>query len=397
MLYLITGANGAGKTLNTLKWVRERSVKENRPVCHNGRFEPVEGGELSTWKRVDFKDWQNEPDGTIFLIDECHNDLPVRGTSASVPDEVKMLAEHRRRGMDFYLVTQHPQNVDNFVRRLVGSPGWHRHLKRTFGADLVSCIEWDAVNPNCEKSGSGKTGTVTMVGFPKEVYGWYRSASLHTGKKKIPRAVWVLGACALLVPLLGYLAVTTVYGNATKHVAPEAAASASSAPGAGQAGASGRSLTPAEYVEARMPRIPGFPHTAPAYDQVTAPVEAPYPAACVVMRGTCKCYTQQATLLTTADDTCRQIVERGFFVDFKTAQQQPQMRSDEDRFSSLRPQVRGDESKPVQRVVEADYRAPQIERHATVGDVVRAARDGQLPTYSQGLAARNAQVRNALQ
>ena len=50
MLYLITGANGAGKTLNTLKWVRERSVKEGRPVCHNGRFEPVEGGELSSWR-----------------------------------------------------------------------------------------------------------------------------------------------------------------------------------------------------------------------------------------------------------------------------------------------------------------------------------------------------------
>ena len=171
---------------NTLKWVRERSVKEGRPVCHNGRFEPVEGGELSNWKRIDFKDWQKEPDGTIFLIDECHNDMPVRGASATVPDEIRMLAEHRRRGMDFYLVTQHPQNIDNFVRRMVGSPGWHRHLKRTFGADLVSCIEWAAVNPNCEKDGSGKTGTVSMVGFPKEVYGWYKSASLHTGEKENP-------------------------------------------------------------------------------------------------------------------------------------------------------------------------------------------------------------------
>ena len=46
MLYLISGANGAGKTLNTLKWVRERQLKENRPVCHNGRFDPVPGGEL---------------------------------------------------------------------------------------------------------------------------------------------------------------------------------------------------------------------------------------------------------------------------------------------------------------------------------------------------------------
>jgi hypothetical protein len=120
MLHLITGANGAGKTLNTLKWVRERSLKENRPVCHNGRFEPVPVVSCRAGKN-DFKDWQKEPDGTIFLIDECHNDLPVRSSGAAVPEEVRMLAEHRRRGMDFYLVTQHPQNVDNFVRRLVGS------------------------------------------------------------------------------------------------------------------------------------------------------------------------------------------------------------------------------------------------------------------------------------
>lgn len=127
MLYLITGANGAGKTLNTLKWVRERSVKEGRPVCHNGRFEPVEGGELESWKKIDAKDWQAQPDGTIFLIDECHNDFPLRPPSSTPPEHVRMLAEHRRRGFDFYLVTQHPQNIDAFVRRLIGSPGWHRH------------------------------------------------------------------------------------------------------------------------------------------------------------------------------------------------------------------------------------------------------------------------------
>lgn len=380
MLHLITGANGAGKTLNTLKWVRERSVKENRPVCHNGRFEAVEGGELSTWKKIDFKDWQSEPDGTIFLIDECHNDLPVRGASAAVPDEVRMLAEHRRRGMDFYLVTQHPQNVDNFVRRLVGSPGWHRHLKRTFGADMVSCIEWSAVNPNCEKDGSGRTGTVSMVGFPKEVYGWYRSASLHTGKRKIPRAVWTLGACALLVPLLGYFALTGVYKNVAKHAEPAGAgagaagAAVSSQMASERPGDASKVMTVAEYVESRVPRIAGFPHTAPAYDQIAQPVTVPYPAACLTMGSDCRCYTQQATLLTTSDDMCRQIVKRGFFVDFKLPEPQ--------RMAQASPE------KPV--------RAAPVPPPVQV--VVAPAQQQQDPgnVYLQGLAARNAQVRSSL-
>ncbi|MFE8647302.1 hypothetical protein ACFX58_19675, partial [Sphingomonas sp. NCPPB 2930] len=84
MLHLITGGNGTGKTLNTIKWVRDLQLRENRPVAYNGRFDAVAGGELAGWKVIDFADWQDEPDGTIFLIDECHNDLPKRAPSAAV-------------------------------------------------------------------------------------------------------------------------------------------------------------------------------------------------------------------------------------------------------------------------------------------------------------------------
>lgn len=385
MLHLITGANGAGKTLNTLKWVRERSVKEGRPVCHNGRFEPVEGGELESWKKIDMKNWQDEPDGTIFLVDECHNDFPLRPPSGTPPDYVRMLAEHRRRGFDFYLVTQHPQNIDAFVRRLVGSPGWHRHLKRTFGADLVSVLEWPAVNPNCEKDGSGKTGTVTMQAFPKEVYGWYRSASLHTGKKRIPKAVWMLAACAVLVPSFGYLAITTVYKNVTKHAKPGAPGEATApAQGASKDAAPpqpNRKLTADEYLAERVPRFTDFPHTAPAYDDVTKPSEAPYPAACVQMAKTCKCYTQQATLLQVSEPVCLQIVRQGFFMDWKTATKGDYTQRDKE---------------PRQGPQQAQQLA-QAEAARTVPMPLPAARPEQPQSqYLQGLAARNAQVRSSL-
>jgi zona occludens toxin len=321
MLHIISGANGAGKTLNTLKWVRERQLKENRPVCHNGRFDPVPGGELEGWKKIDFKDWQAEPDGTIFLIDEAHNDLPNRPAGSTVPDAVKMLAEHRKRGFDFYLVTQHPQNLDSFVRRLVGPPGWHRHLKRSFGVDMVSVLEWSAVNPNCEKDGSGKTGTVTMQAFPKEVYGWYKSASLHTGKKKLPAKFWVFLVCVLLIPLLIWFASSKLLAKTEAKVqaktASEAQAQANAMPQQVAA-----KLTPDQYIQERSPRLKDFPHTAPAYDEVTKPTVAPYPAACITMGKTCKCYTQQATLLQVSGPVCLQIVAQGFFVDWQQNQQQ---------------------------------------------------------------------------
>lgn len=323
MLYLISGANAAGKTLNTLKWVRERQLKENRPVCHNGRFDPVPGGELEGWKKIDFKDWQDEPDGTIFLIDEAHNDLPNRPAGSTVPDAVKMLAEHRKRGFDFYLVTQHPQNIDSFVRRLIGPPGWHRHLKRSFGVDMVSVLEWSAVNPNCEKDGSGKTGTVTMQAFPKDVYGWYKSASLHTGQKRIPKQVWVLLLCLVAIPLLIWAAGGKLLAK-TEEKAP--AKVASMAPGSAQPSGPGSpvaaSKTVPEYLQHRRPRLSDFPHTAPAYDEVTKPTTAPYPAACVSMGDSCKCYTQQATVMQVSQPVCLQIVAHGFFVDWQQQQHQ---------------------------------------------------------------------------
>ena len=349
MLYLITGANGAGKTLNTLKWIRDRSVKEGRPVCHNGRFEPVPGGELESWIPIDMKDWQAQPDGTIFLVDECHNDFPLRPPSGTPPEYVRMLAEHRRRGFDFYLVTQHPQNIDAFVRRLIGSPGWHRHLKRSFGGDLVSVLEWSAVNPNCEKPGSGKTGTATMQAFPKEVFAWYKSASLHTGKRKIPKQVWFLLVALLLIPLLLYYAGKSLYDK-TQPADKPAAAMVEASPVGGPGGAASvqlaKHLSANDYLEERRSRIPDFPHTAPAYDKVTQPVEAPYPAACVQMGARCDCYTQQATYIRVSAENCAQIVKFGFFMDWA----KPEPKNREPRNS--------EKSSPVQVSAPAPAPAP---------------------------------------
>lgn len=380
MLHIITGANGAGKTLNTLKWVRERQLKENRPVCHNGRFEPTPGGELDGWKKIDFKDWQAEPDGTIFLIDEAHNDLPNRPAGAAVPDAVKMLAEHRRRGFDFYLVTQHPQNLDSFVRRLVGPPGWHRHIKRSFGVDMVSVLEWAAVNPNCEKDGSGKTGTVTMQAYPKEVYGWYKSASLHTGKKRIPAKVWVFIACLLLIPLLIWFASSKLLAKTEAKAAAKPVAQAGAAPQMPGL----QKLTADQYIEQRTARLSDFPHTAPAYDEVTRPTVAPYPAACVQMGKSCKCYTQQATLLQVSGSVCLQIVAQGFFVDWQQANPMQQaMAPPQAPAMPLPASAAASQPQPV-RSVPMPMHAPKPEPVKTTSE------------WAQGLAARNAQVRSSL-
>lgn len=382
MIYLTTGANGAGKTLLTLKDVREQQLKENRPVYYHGfEMDEAKAAEFG-WQPFDPKKWQDLPDGSICVMDECQNEFPLRRSGSEVPDYINAIAQFRRkRGFDFWMICPHPSLLDVFVRRLIDKPSWHRHLKRAFGADVVSVLKFSSPDMKCEEPGAGARGEVSMRPYPKEVYSWYKSASLHTGKKKIPRAVWIVAAAAVAVPSALYFAITGVYGNVTKKAITEQHAPPGMA-GAAAPQAQGRGpqpMTLSEYLSSRKARLPDFPHTAPAYDQVTQPTQAPYPAACVQMGERCECYTQQATVMHVSHAVCVQIVKRGYFVDWQQPQQQ------------------GQQMYP-QRVSQAPAPAPA--GPAPVINVHVPPPPVQAPQpaseWLQGLASRNAQVRSEI-
>lgn len=383
MIYLTTGGNGAGKTLITLKDVRDQQVREGRPVYFHGfsaKQQLLDWG----WKEFDPKKWQDLPDGSICVMDECQNEFPAKITEelrkefGEMPDYINAVAQFRRkRGFDFWMITPHPRLIHLNIRQLIESPSWHRHFKRAFGADMVSELRFNFANLKCEQPSAGKQGQVSMRAFPKEVYDWYSSASLHTGKRKLPKQLWVVIAAAFIVPAAFYGAWRSVMGNVTKGQQPPAVAAASSAGGS----ASNRSAQPAlsvtEYLAVRTARIPDFPHTAPAYDEVTKPVSAPYPAACVYAhtRKTCTCYTQQGTILQTSGDTCLQIVKNGFYVDWQQAQQSP-------------PQ-------PTQ-VQHAPAASPVPQPSPVVNVHLPPTQQAQPVSWEQALASRNAQVRSNL-
>lgn len=326
MLYLRTGGNGSGKTLLTLKDVRELQLKTKRPVCFNLRpanhpekpntpycnLKPSVIEEFG-WKGIHFKDWEEQESGTIFLIDECHYDMPKGGT-AKPPQHIERLTEHRSRGFDFFLLTQHPSNIDVFVRKLVQAPGWHQHIKRLAGALAVAnVVQWDAVNLQCEQAGSGKSGEVKTRPYPRDVYKWYDSAELHTGKVRIPKAAIILALCVVAVPLLFMRGISTV----AKTDGSEKPSHAASIVPVSGANAAARPRTAAELVEAHRPRIEGLMHTAAVYDPLTAPKRVPVPAACIstASKG-CKCWTQDATVYPTTPAICAQIVTNGVFLHF---------------------------------------------------------------------------------
>lgn len=333
MLHLITGSNGTGKTLFALKWVRERQLKENRAVYYNGRFDLYEEKRAEFgWEKIDFADWQQCPDGAIFLIDECHNDMPVRPAGSRVPDHINMLGEHRKRGFDFYLITQHPSNIDSFVRRLIGAPGWHKHLKRRLGAAAsVEVLTWNSVNTSCELPAGKATADVTTASFPKDVYHWYKSAELHTAQWRIPRKLAYFVAAVCAIPVLFWYGLGDYLWPA-KQDPPAAAASAGKHVVTGKvASGSAAAISTDDYLASYVPRVPGVPHTAPRYDDVTKPVRAPRIAACVSMGSRCSCYTQQATPINVSRSVCLDVVKNGFFEDFDTTEPDQRNREREQR------------------------------------------------------------------
>lgn len=392
MIYLTTGANGAGKTLLTLRDVRAQQLKENRPVYYHGFDMDEAKAQEFGWQKFDPKAWQDLPDGSICVMDECQNEFPLRRSGSEVPEYVQAIAQHRRRrGFDFWMICPHPSLIDVFVRRLIDKPSYHRHLKRAFGADMVSVLRFAAPDMKCEEPGAGARGEVSMVAYPKEVYTWYKSASLHTGKKRIPKAVFVIVSCLVALPAALWFAVSSLYDNATKQAKPAAEEKAPGQP-AGPAGTPPRpmaqALTADEYLAQRTARLADFPHTAPAYDDVTKPTQAPYPAACISMGKTCKCYTQQATLLQVSGSVCLQIVAQGFFMDWKATDRGDYSRQD-------RPQRNGPQLVAINGP-HPDQQQQQQQQPRTVPMPAPLQQQQPRNEYLQGLAARNAQVRSSL-
>jgi len=333
MITLITGLPGNAKTLFTLCFVKDMADKNpsrqvyysgirnlSLPWVNIGGYEKQEDG---TTREVipdgapvkGGLEWYLLPTGSIVVLDECQNYFRVRGQGQAVPRAVQEFETHRHRGIDIFLITQHPMLIDTNVRRLVER---HFHCMRWFGLERSTVHEFNGVKLEVDKSRNGSVRHEFK--FPREAYKWYRSAEVHTVKSRVPKRVFFIAAIPVLLCALGYV----LYDRMFKYASGAGAAEriqGKDAPGqnvrpAGKGGngsAPAVVLTSAEYIAAFKPRIEGLAHTAPVFDEVMKPAQAPTPAACIASVNSCKCYTEQATYLPMPADVCKQIVQHGYF------------------------------------------------------------------------------------
>lgn len=312
MLNLVTGLPGHGKTLWTLNAIRKLEKESGRRVFYWNIPECK-----FAWEKLDNPDqWHELPEGAIVLMDEAQKVFPVRAHTAAVPKKCSEFETHRHKGYDVFLITQDAMLIDHHVRRLVGR---HVHVKRPFGSKFANVFEWEGVhNPN--DFHDRKKALTAKFFYPKELFGMYHSADIHTYKSSLPwkKLLLIPALLAVIVGLAFLLKSVLLKGGAEKTPAASLATLPVPAAPVPQALLAGPEKWSPEYLAAR---IHGLDYTAPMYDSVTVVKTFPKIDGCMLIEfshrpAICRCNTQQGTRARVTEQQCRAFVADGGWFDF---------------------------------------------------------------------------------
>ena len=330
MLYLITGVPGSGKTLHMMSMLKKRKDLQNRPLYLDGisnvdrdkiPFEDIpEGCSVDNWH-----EWL--PPNAILVVDECQRHFRPRANGSKVPPHVAELETHRHKGVDIFLLTQHPRLVDVNVKSFVEN---HKHISKTqLGTRRM--WEWQRCG-NPDSKGDIKDALTRGYKLDTSVYNLYKSAEVHT-KIKVSRSKWVWIFPLVLIGLLaGFYWTYNYLDNTIGRTEKTGEVQTASEPvySASQPQAIGRyetqekptTISPNDFI----PAMDGKPWTAPVYNAQNQKIQTmPFPVACVKNNKRCTCYTDQATPIRDMDNgLCLDFAENGIYNPYLANGDQPQ-------------------------------------------------------------------------
>lgn len=317
MIYLITGAPGAGKTLYAVSTLVQSLAKQQMtlddgtkvdrrvvvdgipdlliphemmaPILPKQKEDDIRGDGQGVWN---WYDWCKP--GDVLVIDECQRHWRPRGNGAKIKKEISELETHRHYGIDIVLITQHPMLFDQNARRLVGR---HQHVRRLLGMNRAVIYDWDTCSANLSLASSTAK---SYFGYPKSAYALYKSSEMHTKQKqKIP--------LFLIVPALAIVGALFVmpkaYGVLTGSMGGKGINGA--LPAISQQVAKNETL-PAPF--------PGSPASSPLVPSAGAPL--PQTAVldvsgCVVVKNRCGCFDTKGIKLTVLPGVCEDTAGKG--------------------------------------------------------------------------------------
>jgi hypothetical protein len=190
---IFTGVPGMGKTALIVSMLleNEKLLNKARPVFVMGipdlkidhsKCPPVEEW---TEQRPDpddpslMLDYFTFPPESIIIIDEAQKIYRNRASTSKVPPVVAALETHRHTGIDIWLLTQKPKQLDTAVREIAGQ---HVHIRNTmfFGRRLYEWPEYRDVNTEA----NFKDAAIRKFSPPKSAFKYYKSSEVHTKQKR---------------------------------------------------------------------------------------------------------------------------------------------------------------------------------------------------------------------
>lgn len=313
MITLITGSPGSGKTayvVDQLHRIIEHAHNtglEPRPIYTMGIPElelPVHQiPPVNEWTYLEVSEEDPSitipkftfPDGSLIVIDEAQKVFRQRPIGSRVPDIVAAFETHRHKGLDFWLITQRPTQIDSHVRGLVGR---HIHL-RSYWAGRKLYESDEVFDP---KSRSDLDMCIARpYSLPNKVFHLYKSASIHIKpERRKPITLYVILALIPLAAALAWKSYQTINDKKTNTTTKQKTINQPTTtitqtpiepqtlphPYLSNNGAS---------IDDWKPRIIHRPETAPLYDSIRVPQQMPIVVGCIKSARRCKCYTSQAT------------------------------------------------------------------------------------------------------
>lgn len=298
MLHLITGQNGAGKSLRAIQLMYKRHG-EGMEVFAFG-FRGLKAPFVKPF--ADPRRWRELPANAVLFVDEAQQVWRTRAGGRPVPPEVMDLETHRHQGIDIYLITQSPMYLDSHLRPLISS---HEHLI-SYDKGSARLFRFTECYEDVKSSALRSKAQFEIWNYPVVHYADYDSAEVHTAKAKVP---WRQRIAKLLFVMAGLLIVggigwffwgpetpKPVASTAPKPSAPAGSLWGGLSTGSGQVSEK-RYETTQDYLTAHTPRLAQMPWTMPAMDGREVKAE---PRLYCMSSGegvdrTCTCLTEQGT------------------------------------------------------------------------------------------------------
>jgi len=259
------------------------------------------------------------PNGSLIFVDEAWKWFGhlQNATRQSTPDHVLALAEHRHRGIDFVWTFQQPCQIYPFARGLMAD---HYHVVRRFGTSFIDVFKWEELNEDVKSGAKREAAQRTTRTLPSEAWKSYKSAELHTIKRRIPLKVMALPVMFVVAAGLLYTAYASMKPAEAAPKRTDKRPEAALAAPAETDDKGSRFDSLADYVAAHQPRIPTMPWSAPVFDKRAVTSD---PQLYCVSSGagedamgewreeSCSCMTEQGTPYALSRNECRMVARRG--------------------------------------------------------------------------------------